>query len=250
MDFDTLWTVAERARAGQRLPTEDIAFVREVVPRELASFPNLDLPTRIQHPAGFVISGTPVGTFLRSALLIAAQKALGSRFGGAPFYEDVERDLAFGIMRSHFHHGYPKGTHCCVQCTLAVYPVLEARAIRYFDCWELARDVKELITKGEWRFVSPPNAKMLSWALRNKPSYTLGGAAGGVTKREMRMSNAPKDRGETWKIPSGSKVDRERVERREQAKESRKSEGESTGKVRRDELPNRGRTPKERGGLP
>ena len=49
-------------------------------------------------------------------------------------FENVERDLALGIMRSHFHHEYPKGTHCCVQCTLAVYPVLEAGAIRYFDC--------------------------------------------------------------------------------------------------------------------
>lgn len=169
MDFGLLWTVAERARARQRLPSEDIAFVREVVPRELESFPNLDLPKAIRHPAGFVISGAPVGTFLRSALLIAGQKALGSRFGGAAFYETVEKDLAFGIMRSHFHHGYPKGTHCCVQCTLAVYPTLEAGAIRYFDCGQLARDVRRLIAEGGWRFVKPPNAKMLHWALRNGP---------------------------------------------------------------------------------
>jgi hypothetical protein len=170
MDFDTLWTVAERARARQRLPSEDIAFVREVVPRELESFPNLDLPEAIRHPAGFAISGAPVGTFLRSALLIAGQKALGSRFGGSPFYETVEKDLAFEIMRSHFHHGYPKGTHCCVQCTLAVYPTLEAGAIRYFDCGQLARDVRRVIAEGGWRFVKPPDAKMLHWALRNGPS--------------------------------------------------------------------------------
>ena len=169
MDFDTLWTVAERARARQRLPSEDVAFVREVVPRELESFPNLDLPKAIRHPAGFAISGAPVGTFLRSALLIAGQKALGSRFGGSAFYETVEKDLAFGIMRSHFHHGYPKGTHCCVQCTLAVYPALEAGAIRYFDCGQLARDVRRLITEGGWRFGKPPNARMLHWALRNGP---------------------------------------------------------------------------------
>ena len=112
MDFDMLWTVAERARARQRLSSEDIAFVREVVPRDLDSFPNLDLPKAIRHPAGFTLSGAPVGTFLRSALLIAGQKALGSRFGGSAFYETIEKDLAFGIMRSHFHHGYPKGTHC------------------------------------------------------------------------------------------------------------------------------------------
>jgi hypothetical protein len=167
MDFDTLWNVAARARAKQRLSSADISFVREVVPAELKSFPHVQLPKTIRHPAGFAISGAPVGTFLRSALLIAGQKALGTRFGGSAFYERVEKDLAFGIMRSHFHHGYPKGTHCCVQCTLAVYPVLEAGAIRFFDCAPLARDVRRLIADGEWRFVKPPNAKMLHWALGN-----------------------------------------------------------------------------------
>lgn len=165
MDLDTLWNVAERARANRRLPSVDIDFMRDVVPAELASFPRMKLPKAVRHPAGFAISGAPVGTFLRSALLIAGQKALGSRFGGSAFYEAVERDLAFGIMRSHFHHGYPKGTHCCVQCTLAVYPVLEAGAMRYFDCRPLARDVRRLITEGGWRFVKPPNAKMRQWAV-------------------------------------------------------------------------------------
>ena len=170
MDLDTLWTVAERARTTRRLSSQDTAFVREVVPKELESFPNLDLPKAIRHPAGFSISGAPVGTFLRSALLIAGQKALGSRFGGTAFYESVEKDLAFGIMSSHFHHGYPKGTHCCVQCTLAVYPTLEAGAIRYFECGQLAQDVRRIITEGKWRFVNPPNPKMVRWALGSEPS--------------------------------------------------------------------------------
>ena len=170
MNFDKLWEVAERARAKSRLSAQDIAFVRKVLPANLKSFPRLDLPKAIRHPAGFSISGAPVGTFVRSALLIAGQRVLGSRFGGSAFYESVERDLAFKIMRSHFHHGYPKGTHCCVQCTLAVYPVLEAGAIRYFDCRPLGRAVRRLITDGEWRFVSPPNPKIVQWALRDGSS--------------------------------------------------------------------------------
>ena len=169
MDFDTLWALAERARTRQRLSSEHIAFVREVVPRELESFPRVRLPKTIRHPAGFSVSGAPVGTFLRSALLVAGQKALGARFGGSAFYEHVERDLAFGIMRSHFHHGYPKGTHCCVQCTLAVYPTLKAGAIRYFDCGQLAQDVRRLITERKWRFVKPASGKMVEWALRTSP---------------------------------------------------------------------------------
>ncbi len=170
MDFDTLWAVADRARARQRLPAEDLAFLRDVVPRELASFPHLELPKTIRHPAGFAVSGAPVGTFLRSALLLGARKALGERFEGSEFYERVERDLAFGIMRSHFHLGFPKGTHCCAQCTLAVYPVLEAGAIRYFDCGELARAVRRLITEGGWRFAKAPNPKLVQWALRDRSS--------------------------------------------------------------------------------
>ncbi|MCY2964296.1 MAG: hypothetical protein NT069_11790 [Planctomycetota bacterium] len=138
MDFITLWQIAECARSRRKLSPADVVFVRDVIPEELESFPDLTLPKAIRHPAGFSVSGAPVGTFLRSALLMAGQKALGNRYSGSPFYERVERDPAFGIMRSHFHHGYPKGTHCCVQCTLAVYPVLEARAIRYFECAELA----------------------------------------------------------------------------------------------------------------
>ena len=169
MDFTVLLQVADRARSQRRLASTDFAFLRDVVPVELESFPRLNLPKLIQHPAGFSISGAPVGTFLRSALLIAGKKALGNRYGGSPFYEMVERDLAFGIMRSHFHHGYPKGTHCCVQCTLAVYPVLEVGAIRYFDCGELATNLRQLIQRGAWRFSKPVNPKLTRWALGEAP---------------------------------------------------------------------------------
>ena len=165
MDYDTLWRIADRARSQGRLPDADSTFVREVVPAELASFPRMKLPKTLRHPAGFSVSDAPVGTFLRSALLLAGQKALGNRYGGSPFYENVESDLAFGIMRSNFHHGYPKGTHCCIQCTLAVYPVLEAGAIRYFDCAAPARQVRQLVREGGWRFSKPANPKLLRWAL-------------------------------------------------------------------------------------
>lgn len=144
---------------------DDVRFVREVVPAQLESFPKLDLPKTIRHPAGFSVSGAPVGTLLRSALLIAGKKVLGDRYAGWAFYETVERDLAFGIMRSYFHHGYPKGAHCCVQCTLAVYPALEAATIRYFDSVELSRHVERLIRDRKWRFAKGANPGMVRWAL-------------------------------------------------------------------------------------
>jgi hypothetical protein len=164
-DVDRLWPVAERARARGPLSRGDIEFVRDTLPAALEYFPRVKPPKAIHHPGGFTVSGAPVGTFLRSALLIAGQKALGRRFAGHPFYENVERDLALGVMRSHFHHGYPKGTHCCVQCTLAVYPVLEAGAIRYFDCAPLSKQVREIVRKRQWRFAQPINAAMVRWSV-------------------------------------------------------------------------------------
>ena len=113
VNFERLWVVAEWARARGSLSRDDIAFVRDTLPAALDSFPRIKLPKTIRHPGGFTVSGAPVGTFLRSALLIAGQKALGRRFAGHSFFENVERDLALGVMRSHFHHEYPKGTHWC-----------------------------------------------------------------------------------------------------------------------------------------
>ena len=170
MDFDTLWALADRARGHGRLPPDDISFVREVVPNQLGAFPNLKLPSKVRHPSGFSVAGAPVGTVLRGALLVAGQKALGRRFGGEEFYERVEQDLALRIMRSHFHNGYPKGAYCCSQCTLAVIPVLEAGAIRYFDCRELYRSVTLLVKQRKWRFAKSVDGRMVSWAMAEPES--------------------------------------------------------------------------------
>ena len=165
MDYERLWRIADSARAGARLSQEENGFVREVVPAALAAFPSVELPERIRHPGGFALSGAPIGTFLKSGLLLAGQKVFGPRYDGSEFYQRVERDLAFGIMRSHFHHGYPKGTHCCVQCSLAVYPVLAAGAIHYFDSVELGAGLRRIIEGRQWRFATAPNARMMSWSL-------------------------------------------------------------------------------------
>jgi hypothetical protein len=170
MDLNQLWKIAERARDREKLSPEELVFIREILPLNLAPFSRFDPPKSIKHPGGFSVSGAPVGTFLRSALLIAGQRAQGKRYGDSEFYGSVEQGLAFRIMHSHFHLGYPKGTHCCVQCTLAVYPVLEAKAIRYFDCTKLSLNLRRIIERREWRFAKSPNLKMLSWALRNTHS--------------------------------------------------------------------------------
>lgn len=163
--FERIWDMAERSRERGSLSRDDVAFVRDVVPDVLGSIHDVRAPKAIRHPGGFPVSGAPVGTFLRSALLLSGQKALGRRFGGHPFYEHIERDLTFGIMRSHFHHGYPRGTHCCSLCTLAVYPVLVSGAIRYIETASLAREVRRLIEQKQWRFARAVNVAAIEWAL-------------------------------------------------------------------------------------
>ena len=165
MDYERLFTLADGARSRRKFTAADVAFLRNDVPEELSAFPKMKWAKTVRHPGGFKISGAPVGTFVRSALLLAGQKAFGSRYKGVEFYERVESDLAMRIMRSHFYGGAPKGAFCCKQCTLAVLPVLEANAIRYLDGRPLAKDVRRMIHAREWRFSTPANAKMLSWSL-------------------------------------------------------------------------------------
>jgi hypothetical protein len=166
MDYGQLLALADAARSGKRLSRAEVAFIRDEVPIALRAFPKVKWPRRLAHPAGFSVSGAPVGTFLRSALLLVGQKALGRRYAGSAFYERVESDLALRIMRAHFHGGAPKGAYCCKPCTLAVLPVLDADAIRYFNGRRLAHDVRRMIAARAWRFATPANPRMLQWSLR------------------------------------------------------------------------------------
>src|SRR5689334_17939528 len=165
MDHERLFAIADEARGRKRLSVGDATYVRSTISNELKAFPKTRWPKTVRHPGGFSISGAPVGTFMRSALLLAGQKVLGNRYAHSDFYERVESDLAMRIMRSHFHGDAPKGAFCCKQCTLAVLPVLEANAVRYFDGRKLAKDVRRMIHAGEWRFATPANDKMMQWAL-------------------------------------------------------------------------------------
>lgn len=166
MDYELLWNVSDRARRGERLAIADVKFIRDEVPRDLSAFPRLTPPKKFKHPAGFSLSGAPVHSFLRCALVLGARRALGPKYARiSEFYERVETDLAMRIMRSNFHAGDPKGTYCCAQCTLAVYPVLQAGAIRWFDGPSLARAVRRLIEAEQWAFRSSKNGRMLAWAL-------------------------------------------------------------------------------------
>lgn len=169
MDYELLWQIANRVRGGEKLSTAEGGFIRNTVPAALSAYPRLAVPKKTRHAAGFTISGAPVRTFLDTSLVLSAQRVLGRRYRDtSPFYDQVESHLAMCIMRSNFHRGAPKGVHCCAQCTLAVYPVLEAGAIRGFDSRALAKGVRQLIQGRQWMFRNFKNTRMLEWSLGDR----------------------------------------------------------------------------------
>jgi hypothetical protein len=166
MDYERLFTLADSARAGQRLRAGDLTFLSVDIPAAREGVPwHVKLPKRVRHPAGFVISGAPVRTFTRCALLLAGKNAFGKRYEKSLFYQQTEADLALSIASAYFNDKAPKGAFCCKQCTLAVHTVLEANAIHHFDGPTLAKGIRKIIRNGEWRFSTPSNPKMLEWAL-------------------------------------------------------------------------------------
>ena len=166
MNYDLLFRIAEKARGRGKLTPEERRFISVTVPAELADFPTVEYPKKVVHPGGFTISGAVVRTFSRCALVIAGNAALGRRYGGkSAFYDRVEEQLALGIALANFRQGHPKGAFCCPPCTLAVYPVLQAGLIRWFDSRALAPSVRELIEKRGWRFARFKNPRMIAWSL-------------------------------------------------------------------------------------
>jgi hypothetical protein len=166
MNLELLFRISDKVRSRGRLSPEERRFVAVTVPDDFAAFPDVDWPAKLRHPAGFTLSGAVVRTFAKCAIVTAAHGALGPRNGGgSPFHDRVEERLALEIMHSHFERGFPRGVHCCVQCTLAVLPVLAGGYIRWFDGRALAPSVRELIESRQWRFANFRNGGMIAWSL-------------------------------------------------------------------------------------
>ena len=165
MYIERLVELSEQAKNGGKFTREEKTYIDVELPKLLKDYPDIDVPRKFKHPAGFSVSGAPVRTFLKSMLLMSGRRALGHRFGGSEFYEKVEYDLAFHIMRSHFHNQYPKGTFCCAKCTLAILPALRMKTIRWFDCEESADSILEVVNEKQWRYSNFKNQNMLDWSL-------------------------------------------------------------------------------------
>jgi hypothetical protein len=47
--------------------------------------------------------------------------------------------------------------------------ILEAGAIRYFDCAPLSEQVRQIVRSRQWRFSGPANAALVHWSLGDVP---------------------------------------------------------------------------------
>lgn len=189
MIFEKILEIGDRARWRARLPADDRLFLREEIPREMAAFPSIIYPPRMRHPGGFTISGAVVRTFVKAALVLGARRAFGRRFDAeVEFYDRVARDLTLGMALSHFRHGDPKGAYCCAHCTLAIYPVLQARALRLVDCGQLSEAVRGLIESRGWRFSRATSPKVIQWSLRGEGRQP--GASGMCDRAERSREDA------------------------------------------------------------
>jgi hypothetical protein len=166
MDYERLLKIGDMARFCTKLPPQDQKFISVILPAELRAFPSIDYPKRIRHPAGFVISGAVVRTFVNCALVLSGRRAFGRQYYKvSEFYDRVARELTLWMTWTHFQYGAPRGAYCCGQCTLAFYPVLKARALRWVDCPNLAATVRDLIDQRQWRFSPATNPRMIAWSL-------------------------------------------------------------------------------------
>ena len=166
MDYERLLKIGDQCRFPIRLSSQDKVFICETVPEELHTFPNFKYPSHLKHPGGFTISGAVVRSFIKCALVLAGRRALGVQYyRQSEFYDHVARELTLGMTLSHFHHSDPKGAYCCAQCTLALYPVLKAGALRWVNCIQLASAVRSLIEDRKWRFTTSTNPRMITWSL-------------------------------------------------------------------------------------
>lgn len=193
MDYERILRIGDLARFRVKLSPDDQEFIRDRVPLEMQALPGASYPRRIRHPAGFTISGAVVRTFVKCALVLSAQRVLGRQYYKASdFYDRAASELMLGMTLTHFQYGAPKGAYCCAQCTLAFLPVLEARALRWINCPQLASAVKVLIRRRQWRFSSSTNPRMISWSLSG-PQLSAKGLekAGQQISRSARRARPP-----------------------------------------------------------
>jgi hypothetical protein len=170
MDLTALSELVAKVHDHSRLSVSDKAYVRNRLPRMLGDRRAFQAIACYSHPAHTVIRGAPARSFVKAYALLLGKKAFRTkRMIGHPFYDDLEKSLTIGIMRSNFEGGRPKGFYCCPSCSLAVFPLLELDLLHYLCGGVLARDMRRRIESGEGPFAHGVADRLVQFTLSFGP---------------------------------------------------------------------------------
>ena len=165
MDFDTAvgaWRTA-RARDHACFPGRLVHPRRRSRPARLLSA--VEVAGERPAPCGFIdLWGRRSARSFAAPCIVAGQKAL---------WPEVRRRRVLRARREG-----PRRSASCARifttatrraCTAAprapsVIPVLDAGAIRYFDCRELSSAVRRLVRQRQWRFAKSTDPRLVRWA--------------------------------------------------------------------------------------
>lgn len=148
------------------LTPSDRELIKHDLPALLVDIPTIHTIREYTHPVGTKLTGAPPRTYLKAYSLILGKKAFGTKeVTGHPFFEQLERELTLGIMRSNFEQGHPKGYYCCKICTMAVFPLFDLNLLYLLSGKKIAEDVRPKIEGRDPFFTSRVPLKLLDFTL-------------------------------------------------------------------------------------
>ena len=166
MDLSRLNELIVKVHDHLTLTPAERTYIKEDLPSFLLDIPTIHTIREYTHPVGTRLTGAPPRSYLRAYSLILGKKAHGTReMIGHPFFDEIEKDLTIGIMRSNFEQGHPKGYYCCKICSMAIFPVLEMDLLHKLSGKEIANIVRPRIEARDPQFTKGVPEKLVDFTL-------------------------------------------------------------------------------------
>jgi hypothetical protein len=141
-------------------------YIKDDLPLILVDIPTIHTIREYTHPVCTRLTGAPPRSYLKAYSLILGKKAFGTReMIGHPFFDEIEKELTIGIMRSNFEYDRPKGYYCCKICSMAIFPLLEMDLLHKLSGKEIAYAVRPRIEARDPQFTKGVPEKLIEFTL-------------------------------------------------------------------------------------
>lgn len=166
MTFEELSGYMKRAGCARIATTAEKAYIAEALPLFIKTIDAKTVPEAFELPTGEKITSGTRMTAVRCHCLLLARLAFGLSFHKASaVYEELSKDILFGVMREHFNKGELKGLFCCATCCLSLLPLYAHDAFRFTDCTVLYDNVIAAYERKALHFRSSYPPRYAEWAL-------------------------------------------------------------------------------------